>query len=143
MSGTLRRSHYSGSIVKTLCMREQAMSEATAEAVPTLEVLTDTEGKPTNVTLDIPTYINLLVRTNTTDSAFWPPQMQDGAKALARVRQIEADCIAEHGEFDWEKLLEDVQDEYDSLCARLDELQDTGERTPLRELIDPRGEIKA
>jgi hypothetical protein len=103
------------------------MSEATAEAAPTLEVLTDTEGKPTNVTLDIPTYINLLVRTNMTDPAFWPPQMRDGAKALARVRQIEADCIAEHGEFDWEKLAEDVQDEYDSLCCELNEMQDTGE----------------
>lgn len=54
--------------------------------------------------------------------------MKNGAKMLTRVRQIEEECIAQHGEFDWEKLPPDIQDEYDILCVKLDELCDTGER---------------
>jgi len=49
-------------------------------------------------------------------------------EALQRIRQIESDCISQHGEFDWEELSEDIQDEYDSLCILLDELQDDGEQ---------------
>ena len=30
-----------------------------------------------------------------------------------------------HGEFDWQKLPGETQDEYDSLCADLDRLQDS------------------
>lgn len=41
---------------------------------------------------------------------------------------MESDCITHHGEFDWEKLPESEQDEYDGLCLLLDELQDTGAR---------------
>ena len=57
------------------------------------------------------------------------------ANALARVREIEADSVARHGEFDWEKLPERVQDEYDGLCVLLDDLQDTGERVGLRDVL--------
>ena len=46
--------------------------------------------------------------------------------AMKRIRQIESNCIAHHGGFDWEKLPESEQDEYDCLCLLLDELQDTG-----------------
>ncbi len=87
---------------------------------------TDANGKPTSVTLDTVAYVTLLVRGNVTDSAFWPPGMEEGAAALKRIRQIESDCITHHGEFDWEKLPESEQDEYDHLCLLLDELQDTG-----------------
>jgi hypothetical protein len=45
----------------------------------------------------------------------------------SRIRQIESDCIAKYGEFDWERLSLELQDEYDSLCILLDELQDTEE----------------
>ena len=91
---------------------------------------TTDDGKPTEVTLSTVGYITLLIRANVIDLALWPPWMKEGAAALARIRQIEADCIAQHGEFDWEKLSEAVQDEYDGLCALLDRLQDTGERIP-------------
>lgn len=91
----------------------------------------DAEGHPTAVTLDTAAYITLLVRANITDPALWPPGLEKGATWLARIREIEADCIARHGEFDWEKLPEAVQDEYDDLCALLDQLQDTGERLSL------------
>ncbi len=90
------------------------------------------QGKPARVTLDIQTYIDLLVQANVTDPTLWPPAMKEGASALARVRQIEAECIAQHGEFDWEKLPESVRDEYDGLCAFLDNLRDAGERIPLK-----------
>lgn len=82
------------------------------------------QGKPVKVILDIPTYIDLLVQANVTDPSLWPPAMKEGASALARIRQIEAECIAQHGEFDWEKLPESVQDEYDSLCTFLDSLRE-------------------
>ena len=53
----------------------------------------------------------------------------EGAAALKRIRQMESDCIAHHGEFDWEKLPESEQDEYNGLCLLLDGLQDTGAMT--------------
>jgi hypothetical protein len=93
---------------------------------------TDDDGKPTSVILDTIAYVTLLVRANVTDPALWPPGAEEGAAALARVRQIETDCITRHGEFDWEKLPETTQDEYDDLCALLDHLQDTGERIPFK-----------
>jgi len=95
------------------------------------EFTTDAGGKPIAVKLDTAGYVALLVRANVTDAELWPPGMRKGAEALARVRQIEADCIAHDGEFDWEKLPEDIQDEYDGLCAVIDQLQDTGERVAL------------
>lgn len=49
------------------------------------------------------------------------------AKILSRIREIESDCIQQHGEFDWEKLNPNVQDEYDSLCIQMNEMQDSGE----------------
>ncbi len=104
------------------------MKKADLELPTPLEFATDAKGKPTTVTLDTAAYVALLVRASITDPALWPPGMQQGAAALARVRQIEADCIAEQREFDWEKLPEAIQDEYDGLCTLLDELQDTGER---------------
>jgi len=88
---------------------------------------TDAEGRPMAVTLEPSAYVALLVQANVTDPALWPPGTQQGAAALARVRQLEADGIAQHGEFDWEKLPEAVQDEYDHLCVLLDDLQDTGQ----------------
>ncbi len=84
----------------------------------------DSEGKSSTVTLDLRSYLILLVKANVTDPQLWPPGLQDGAGALARVRQIEADCKSEHGEFDWEKLSPVVQDEYDSLCCALDSLRE-------------------
>ncbi len=103
------------------------MSHTSLELKPPPQFATDADGKPTAVTLGTIAYIKLLVRANVTDPALWPPRMEKGAAWLARVRQIEVDCIAQHGEFDWEKLPEAVQNEYDSLCLSLDELQDIGE----------------
>jgi hypothetical protein len=96
---------------------------------------TDRDGKPTGVRLDTAGYVALLVRADVSDPALWPPGMEQGARDLARIREIEAACAAEHGEFDWEKLPEGVQDEYDGLCALLDSLQDTGERVSLDEVL--------
>ncbi len=101
---------------------------------------TDAKGRPVGVTLETSTYVALLVQANITDPALWPPGTQEGAAALARVRKIEADCITQHGEFDWEKLPEVIQDEYDGLCALLDRLQDTGERISLEDYRRHRAE---
>ena len=86
------------------------------------------DGKPVGVTLDVKTYVALLVQGNVTDPEFWPPGFKQGATVLARVREIESSCIAQHGEFDWEKLTSPSQDEYDTLCVLLDDLQDDNDR---------------
>jgi len=109
------------------------MSETTIDIHP--QFSTNTESKPQSVILSMAAYITLLVRANETDPSLWPPGMEEGAMALRRVREIESDCIAKIGNFDWEKLPEDVQNEYDSLCALLDRFQDTGERIGLRDLL--------
>jgi hypothetical protein len=89
-----------------------------------LQFTTDPNGKPTAVTLGVKSYVTLLVQANVTNPELWPPGFKEGATALARVREIESGCIAQHGEFDWEKLAPDIQDEYDTLCVLLDTLQE-------------------
>ena len=84
----------------------------------------DKQGKSSAVILETIDYIKLLIKANITNKAFWPPDMEDGADALLRIRQIESDCIDKNGEFDWEKLSLEIQDEYDHLCILLDGLQD-------------------
>ena len=83
----------------------------------------DSQGKATAAMLEVRSYIALLVRANVTDSELWPPGFRQGAAALDRVRKIEADSAAEMGQFDWEKLPPDLQDEYDLLTVQLDRLQ--------------------
>jgi len=119
------------------------MSDTTVDLTSLPQFTTDAEGKPKAVTLETAAYIALLVKASITDPTLWPPGMEKGATALARVRQIEAECLAQYGEFDWEKLPEAVQDEYDGLCALLDSLQDTGERIPLRDLLQVEGKTRA
>jgi hypothetical protein len=93
-----------------------------------LQFTIDPSGKPTGVTLGVKAYVTLLVQANVTDPELWPPGFKEGATALARVREIESNCIIQHGEFDWEKLTPAVQDEYDTLCVLLDELQEDNGR---------------
>ena len=64
------------------------------------QFVTDDKGKSSTVTLDTSAYIKLLVKANITDRTFWPSEMEEGADALLRIRQIESDCIAKYGEFD-------------------------------------------
>jgi hypothetical protein len=111
------------------------MNETTLSLKNSPQFMTDGEGNPTLVTLAPPTYITLLIRANVTDAALWTPGLEHAARILAQVRAVEVDCITAYGEFDWEKLSEVAQDEYDGLCALLDELQDTGERVPLHDLL--------
>jgi len=110
------------------------MSNPSADLKPP-QFTTDTDGRAVGVRLDTAAYVALLVRANVTDPALWPPGMERGAQALARVREIEAACAAEHGAFDWEELPDALQDEYDALCIELDSLQDTRERFALSDLV--------
>ncbi len=103
------------------------MSQTDLDLRPPPKFANGGKGKRPSVKLDAPAYVTLLVRGNVTDPALWPPGMRKGAKALARVREIERRCIAKHGEFDWEKLSAKLQDEYDGLCCLLTELQHPGE----------------
>jgi hypothetical protein len=91
-------------MLEKIAREMKTMSKITSESKQPPRFATNDNGKPMTVTLDTVAYITLLVRANVTDSALWPPGMEEGAAALERIRQIESDCIARHGEFDWEKL---------------------------------------
>lgn len=80
------------------------------------------------VSLDGLDWARLLVRLNITDASAWPLGLREGAALLARIREIEADCVAANGDFDWEKLEEAVQDEYDVAIVELERLLDDGKR---------------
>lgn len=123
--------------------RTKGKAEASSELKPLPSFTRDAEGKLTMVTLDTAAYVTLLVQANITDPALWPPGMQEGASALARIRQIEADCVSQYAAFDWGKLPKATQDEYDAFCAFLDRLQDTGERLPLDVYIAQRKDTVA
>ena len=84
----------------------------------------DLETSSGTVTLDLQSYLILLVKADVIDPHLWPPGLQDGAATLARVRQIEEDCKSQHGEFDWEKMSRAEQDEYDALCSKLDGMRE-------------------
>ncbi len=90
-------------------------------------------SKATRVTLQAWDYCSLLIRANITDHALWPPGYEDTARAFAAVRRLEAKCIAEHGEWDWEKLSPEEQDEYDSAVAVLSYAEGRGR--PLEEVF--------
>jgi hypothetical protein len=74
------------------------------------------------IQVDAGKYVSLLIEANCTDPERWPAEARAGAALLARIRQMEADCAAEHGVWDWGVLPEELQDEYDSTCAELDRL---------------------
>jgi hypothetical protein len=112
---------------------EQIMRKTSVQLEPAPRFVTKGDGKATAVTLDPLAYVTLLVKANVTDPDLWPPGMQAGAAWLARIREIERKCIANHGEFDGDKLSARVQNQYDDLCALLDRLRDTGERIPFRD----------
>jgi len=76
-------------------------------------------------------YLDLLVGNNVTDPGSWPPGKQDGARLLARIRQIEQECVAEHGRWDWELLSEALQDEYDGACIDLNKVREPEGAAPI------------
>ena len=108
-----------------------ARVDIVVEQIPQFKV--DVTGKPTSVMMEAADYIKLLIRADITDHSLWPPGMEYAADTLERIRQIESDCIKQHGEFDWEKLPEDLQDEYDILCLTLDSLYDTDDYIKLED----------
>ncbi len=73
--------------------------------------------------LGIKQYIELLIQANETDEELWPPDYRQGAKYLARIREIERDCREKHGKWDWELIEPELQDEYDDTCALLDQMR--------------------
>lgn len=93
------------------------------------EFMRDQDDRLVSVELVIADYVELLIRAEATDPALWPSGMEYGASSLVRIRQIEADCTAQHGKWDWELLAPELQDEYDGLCGVLDEFRDDGEHT--------------
>jgi hypothetical protein len=95
----------------------------------------DADGNTVDVLLDTASYISLLVRADVFDAEQWPPGKQEGAELLRHIREIEHACVAAHGAFDWEKLDPAVQDEYDSLCSKLSELQFGSEAIPFDDVI--------
>ena len=89
---------------------------------------TDEQGAQVTATFPMADYLDLLIRANELDPSYWPASKRQGATLLKRIREIEAECIRQHGAFDWEKLPEPLQEEYDALRLQLDELRDDGTR---------------
>ncbi len=75
------------------------------------------------VVIDVHVLVDLLVIAGITDPQRWPEEARAGAALLARIRQIEADCKAQHGQWDWELLSPELQNEYDVACGKLDRLR--------------------
>ncbi|GBC96969.1 hypothetical protein HRbin16_02784 [bacterium HR16] len=102
---------------------------------PPIALRTDEEGSKVTATLRMADYIDLLIRANECDPSYWPAGKQHGAALLRRLREIEADCIRQHGAFDWEKLPAELQEEYDALRLQLDELRDDGTRVQFSDWV--------
>ena len=83
--------------------------------------------------------LELLVEANVTDPARWPEGAKHGARLLARIQQIEQDCLAEHGSWDWELLPADLQIEYDSACSELNQLRSNGNERPFADVMKELG----
>jgi hypothetical protein len=96
-----------------------------------------TNGKATSVTLAAWDYCQLLICANVTDPTLWPPGYEDAARAFATVRRLEAQCITEHGAWDWETLSAEEQDEYDSALCDLSNAEGGGK--PWEQYLAERG----
>jgi hypothetical protein len=81
-------------------------------------------GQAQAVTLNPHNYVKLLVDARETDPACWPPGMEEVAGMVARVQEIEDQCVAKHGDFAPEKLARKVQDEYMDLHLALDAISE-------------------
>ncbi len=81
-------------------------------------------GQAQAVTLNPHNYVKLLVDARETDPACWPPGMEEVAGMVARVQEIEDQCVARHGDFAPEKLARKVQDEYMDLHLALDAISE-------------------
>ena len=77
---------------------------------------------PRRIEIDLDDYLELLIERNVFDAARWPAGMEAGAALLKRIREIEQNCLAEHGEFDFNKLTRRIQDEYDGTIIDLTKL---------------------
>lgn len=94
------------------------------------------------ITVELDRYIGLLIRSNCTDPAEWPPEAREGAALLAAIRAAEQACREAHGQWDWELLSAEEQLDYDSACARLDALRrrfDPRPNIPLGQYLAERG----
>jgi hypothetical protein len=53
-------------------------------------------------------YMEFLVNGGVTEPKRWPSGKEKGATLLARIREIEQDCIREHGKWDWELIASEL-----------------------------------
>lgn len=83
------------------------------------------------IEVDLAKYVRLLVKAGDSDPANWPEGFKEGAALLGRIRQIEQLCQEEHGEWDWELLSEELQDDYDSCRSKLNRLRSSLDERPL------------
>jgi len=79
---------------------------------------------PRRITVDLDKYLDLLIEKDVFDPEQWPEGMQAGAGLLQRIREIERDCIAKHGEFHCDHMEPALEDEYASAILDLNRLID-------------------
>jgi hypothetical protein len=77
---------------------------------------------PEKIEVDRVQHLRLLVKTNKFDPADWPPGYERGAELLREIRQIEQDCLQEHGRWHPDLLPDGGEDHYEELIFELDDL---------------------
>jgi hypothetical protein len=94
---------------------------------------------PAVVEVPMDEHLELLVAARVTDPARWPVGAQHGAELLALIRQTEQDCLAQHGEWDWELLTPELQNIYDGACIALNQLLSGGAETSFEDFLEELG----
>lgn len=79
-------------------------------------------AEPPVIQVNLQRYLRMLVKASNTDPADWPDGYERGAALLARIREIERDCVAEHGKWDIDALGEELENEYEDSIAHLEDL---------------------
>jgi len=77
---------------------------------------------PRRITIDLDSYLELLIEKDVFDADSWPEGMRAGAELLRRIREIEQQCVAEHGQFHCDHLAPGVEDDYLSAVSALERL---------------------
>jgi len=77
---------------------------------------------PATLLVDRAGYLRLLVKASRSDPADWPAGYEQGAALVTRIREIELNCVAQHGKWEIDLLGEALETEYESCIAQLEDL---------------------
>ncbi|MCC7478672.1 hypothetical protein IT575_09485 [bacterium] len=100
----------------------------------------DSEGKVTHVTVALEDYLRMLVRLSILEPSQWPEEYRAGAVLLSRIREIERSVMSSNdGNFDFDHLSPETQDEYDGAIIDLNQLLFPGPAVPMELVLKELG----